>query len=87
LKVLAVGPLVVLTVLAMIVVPCFLEDCGTAPGLVEVLQAGFLERLLVDRNMFVVVAVYVLSFDSEEMAMVEAAASEALGFPAIQNHL
>lgn len=72
----------------MIVVPCFLEDCGAAPGLVEVLLAGYLERLLVDRNMFVVVAVYVLSFDSsEKMAIVDAAASEALGFPAIQNRL
>lgn len=72
----------------MIVVPCFLEDCAAAPVLVEVLQAGYLERLLVDRNMFVVVAVYVLSFDSsEKMAIVDAAASEALGFPAIQNRL
>lgn len=83
----AVGPLAVLAVLEMIVVPCFLEDCGAVPGLVEVLRAGFWERLLVNRNMFAFVAVYVLSFDSEEMAMVEAAASEALGFPAIQNRL
>lgn len=83
----AVDPLAVLAVLAMIVVPCFLVDCGAAPGLVEVLRAGFLERLLANPNMFVVVSVSVLSFDSEEMAMVEAAASEALGFPTIQNRL